>query len=747
MSTLPFCENEPAGGDGLIDPTLFVIEAGSVSTAISQIGFAGDWLNRIGDDLLTAMDDISASWWRLPASYKAPEASSVYLMMNPAHDDAGVARATVQAAAILLEDFSAAVALQREPLRELGERAAQFRQDVVDGVWVHKSDAAAATFRDTASTLLPWEWDEQVLVPWYEDGDAVARNNALLEEHAVIAAAINAAAVECANGIAQLVGTLPADYVAPEAIPEWALASGEAPMPWGYPREEERNWAESLGHAIWWAGNDFGTSIAALTGYDTVEDQRSGEFFKQTWAGVGNFLLSGAMVAATLPFLWQGEEALTDTWGGVGDWLWDRAEVVTAGIGGAAAIDTSTVGSAMFTEWHQDSIAAGGYTAINIGSFFAGFGAFSAGRAAAQAARVGAMSNRWARIATAAGRIADFAIAGGDQFVGGGIKVITTLRNAIRGGDFDDIDINPAQIKTGVDAAQSAPFSDDLLPGRPAVETGTPQPRPDVVDDVHSDHDPAGSDAPGSPDPDPHGAPREDSGGGDTGSEDPGGGNRPQSDGEEPAWRSPEDPTLTLTAAEKAAIDEYMADSRAAEPAITQALEDLVEQYPDARLEGLDHRLKENDSLYRKVATMVYDADAGASLADMLDEFNDSIRYTFVVDDDLYGSVVPQLLADVRGPAWSLKSFSNRWGGSGYVGINSTWADAATGQRFELQFHTPASFEAKMVTHELYDQARLPSTLPRVAEALELEQDLVFEQVTMPTGADLIGRDRDGGQP
>ena len=45
------------------------------------------------------------------------------------------------------------------------------------------------------------------------------------------------------------------------------------------------------------------------------------------------------------------------------------------------------------------------------------------------------------------------------------------------------------------------------------------------------------------------------------------------------------------------------------------------------------------------------------------------------------------------------------WDGDEYKGINSRWRDrVATGQAFEVQFHTPESWDAKQKTHDTYEK-------------------------------------------
>ncbi len=80
-------------------------------------------------------------------------------------------------------------------------------------------------------------------------------------------------------------------------------------------------------------------------------------------------------------------------------------------------------------------------------------------------------------------------------------------------------------------------------------------------------------------------------------------------------------------------------------------------------------------------------------------------------------------------------SLENTFGGDGYQGINTTWRAPATGQSFDVQFHTPESFAGKTETHLLYEEARPPGTDPaRVAE-LNQQQAAILDAVPIPEGA------------
>ena len=49
----------------------------------------------------------------------------------------------------------------------------------------------------------------------------------------------------------------------------------------------------------------------------------------------------------------------------------------------------------------------------------------------------------------------------------------------------------------------------------------------------------------------------------------------------------------------------------------------------------------------------------------------------------------------LKAEGFELIKLKNLWGGDQYKGINSQWRRPETGLRFEMQFHTPESLEAK----------------------------------------------------
>ena len=89
----------------------------------------------------------------------------------------------------------------------------------------------------------------------------------------------------------------------------------------------------------------------------------------------------------------------------------------------------------------------------------------------------------------------------------------------------------------------------------------------------------------------------------------------------------------------------------------------------------------------------------------------------------------------MKGEGFKLQKLKNSWSGEEYRGINSQWIEPDTGQRFEVQFHTRISFEAKQLTHTAYE--RLRTNQADVFEELVLEafQKKVAADVPLPPGA------------
>ena len=136
---------------------------------------------------------------------------------------------------------------------------------------------------------------------------------------------------------------------------------------------------------------------------------------------------------------------------------------------------------------------------------------------------------------------------------------------------------------------------------------------------------------------------------------------------------------------------------------ITPALRAIESQDPDRHLIGFDDRLKGRDRIKEKVSDRIRRQDRSPEEAVSL--IPDAIRYTFQYRaGSLHSRCLGGHRASERARALNCMKLKNSWSEEEYKGINSQWIEPDTGQRFEVQFHTRISFEAKQLTHDAYEQ-------------------------------------------
>jgi hypothetical protein len=113
----------------------------------------------------------------------------------------------------------------------------------------------------------------------------------------------------------------------------------------------------------------------------------------------------------------------------------------------------------------------------------------------------------------------------------------------------------------------------------------------------------------------------------------------------------------------------------------------------------------------------------------------DAIRYTFQYRETRYTQSVWADITRLKDQGFELEKVKNSWSGEQYKGINSQWIDPDSGQRFEVQFHTRISFEAKQLTHNSYERLRTKQADAFEELVLEAFQRKVTTDVPVPPGA------------
>ncbi len=166
------------------------------------------------------------------------------------------------------------------------------------------------------------------------------------------------------------------------------------------------------------------------------------------------------------------------------------------------------------------------------------------------------------------------------------------------------------------------------------------------------------------------------------------------------------------------------------EPEITAVLVSLESE--NARLVGLEHRIKSKESLSRKILADAHDMEV--SLEEAAGTIGDVLRYTLCIDEELYIPTVENALKTLEENHISVIKFKNRWGGEGYKGINTN-LKTENGLILELQLHTPASFEAKELEHANYEIARSETSTEEEKKAAEAFAKEIYAKVPVPEGS------------
>jgi len=153
----------------------------------------------------------------------------------------------------------------------------------------------------------------------------------------------------------------------------------------------------------------------------------------------------------------------------------------------------------------------------------------------------------------------------------------------------------------------------------------------------------------------------------------------------------------------------------------------------DRHLVGFEERRKGRDGIKEKVAKGM--AEKGLSLEEAIALVPDSIRFTFQYKEARYTEGVWSDIARLQEQGFKLEKRKNSWSDEQYKGINSQWIEPVSGQRFEVQFHTRISFEAKQITHPAYERLRTYQADKFEEMVLEAFQRKVTAEVPIPLGA------------
>jgi hypothetical protein len=178
------------------------------------------------------------------------------------------------------------------------------------------------------------------------------------------------------------------------------------------------------------------------------------------------------------------------------------------------------------------------------------------------------------------------------------------------------------------------------------------------------------------------------------------------------------------------------ADGNYGDHGLTPAMRQIEAQLDHGHLVADTEKfaLKDPDRFKEKLAERIaFEPDEDP--VNLASRIHDGIRYTFEYDEAYYTESVYRTEDTVSQQGFDLMIRKPRWDGPEYKGINSQWRDPNNGQLFEVQFHTPASWEAKQETHAAYAKLSDARTPPAERERLEEHQRRITASVPVPPGA------------
>ena len=140
---------------------------------------------------------------------------------------------------------------------------------------------------------------------------------------------------------------------------------------------------------------------------------------------------------------------------------------------------------------------------------------------------------------------------------------------------------------------------------------------------------------------------------------------------------------------------------------VLPAMRRVESEDPERRLAGLKNMLKGEDRLKEKVADVLL-LESHLTAREALAKVPDAVRFTLTYSTERYAEGVRADVERLKAEGFELIKLKNLWTDDQYKGINSQWRRPETGLRFEMQFHTPESLEAKELTHKAYERLRRP---------------------------------------
>lgn len=153
-----------------------------------------------------------------------------------------------------------------------------------------------------------------------------------------------------------------------------------------------------------------------------------------------------------------------------------------------------------------------------------------------------------------------------------------------------------------------------------------------------------------------------------------------------------------------------------------------------SRMYGLEHRLKTKESIQRKIETD--SKEKGISQSKSAADIKDAVRYTTISKDNEFVSNYEKMKSFLNNVGYDEIRCKNYWqlykeGKVKHKSVQSVFQDR-DGYKFEIQFHTPSSQQAKNEKIPIYEERRQPGLSKERQIKLEKQMEDLAKKVTEP---------------
>lgn len=387
--------------EGLVDPEMIPrIDTGCVTDAAQD-------LRAMGGSVAENTDGMVAAWAGLRAEgvYEAPEAGTVYGLLDPAAAAAWEVESALGGAADALDVFAGELEEIRPGLEEVRAEAAAFRARALSGVDEPASGSPVFVPSYGAGSFRSGEGKTEHK-QWWESPVMCEENSKLLARINDQVVRIINAENECVNALHELIPDQ-CFMRQPTDLTGDAL-DGLGDLPWGRPTEyQSKSCVES---AVLGLGDGVFDMVAGAGSMTVGYDPRTGSFGNwdvtgQTWSQLGNLGLSLA-VAATPASMVVDVSRLAGADNPATRLVKDSRHTLGETLAGLVGIDPAA--DDPFAAWKKDGVRSAVSTGVNIGTFFIpGAQVGDAMKGAGIAGKAGRMALR------GAGAFADTVVPGG----------------------------------------------------------------------------------------------------------------------------------------------------------------------------------------------------------------------------------------------------------------------------------------------------------------------------------------------